>query len=132
VAMSLGGSSLINGSRERELCEYKRLTDQVFAIIDSERDAEHQPLATSRQEFLEVCKRVGITCHVLDRRATENYLSEEAVKRAKGERHRELLRYEKLNEAGYQWSKAENWRIAQEMKLEDIDWTDLGQFLASL
>ncbi len=39
VPLSLGGSEMINGGREAELAEILRITPEVAALIDSERDA---------------------------------------------------------------------------------------------
>jgi hypothetical protein len=62
----------------------------------------------------------------------ENYFTDKAIKEFKGSKYQELKPYEKLEDAQYQWGKAENWRIAQKMTKEELDNTDLGEFLASL
>lgn len=132
VLLPLGGSSLINGSSEIELGEIKRISENVFALIDSERASSEAPLDPDREEFVETCEKVGITCHVLDRRATENYFTDEAVKNIKGSEYQALDPYQSLKESSRGWSKAENWRIAREMTKEDLTATDLGKFLDSL
>ena len=132
VILPLGGSQQINGAREDELNEVKRITGNVFALIDSEKANGDQPLSEQRTNFTEICKRVGIDCWVLERRATENYLSERAVKIIKGDKYRVMGPYEKLKDVTPCWAKDENWRIAREMTLEEIDQTDLGQFLRKL
>ena len=45
---------------------------------------------------------------------------------------RSLSPYEAFKDVSPRWSKEENWRIAREMTLDEIDSTDLGQFLKSL
>jgi len=84
VLLPLGGGSLINGSSETELGEIKRISENVYALIDSERTSLDAQIGSDREEFAETCKKVGITCQVLDRRATENYFTDEAVKNTKG------------------------------------------------
>jgi len=132
VMVPLGGASFINGDRELELQELRRISPQIVAIIDSERQAAGALLSASRQAFQEVCRRAEIPCHVLERRATENYLSDNAVKKVKGTKYRALSEFEKLEEGAPSWSKSENWRIAREMEIEDIRGTDLLRYLESL
>ena len=132
VLLPLGGGSLINGSSEVELGEIKRISENVFALIDSERASLEGALDPDREEFVETCEKVGITCHVLDRRATENYFTDEAVKNTKGSEYRALEPYQLLKDISPSWSKTENWRIARAMTLEDLNETDLGKFIDSL
>jgi ABC-type cobalamin/Fe3+-siderophores transport system ATPase subunit len=73
VLLQLGGRSMINGAREQELHELTRISKHIFALIDSERAVAGAPLENSRQAFVEICKKLGINCWVLERRATENY-----------------------------------------------------------
>lgn len=132
VIVPMGGSSLINGERELELLELKRISPQIVTIIDSERQAAGAPLSASRQAFQEVCRRADIECHALERRATENYLSDNAVKKVKGPKYRALTEFEKLEDLRPSWSKSENWRIAREMDTHDIRGTDLLRYLEGL
>jgi len=133
VLLPLGGSQMIHGSRDGELEEIKRISSDIFAVIDSERSQANEPLSPQRQAFVDLCRRVGIKCHILERRATENYFTVRAIKAAfKGETYQALEPYEKLGSATRSWGKSENWRIAREMKREELDETDLGQFLSSL
>ncbi len=132
VLLPLGGASMIRAESEAELAEIKRISDNVSALIDSERTSPNLPLDTTRAAFVDTCKRVGILCHVLERRAIENYLTDSAIKHVKGEKYRALAPYEPLKSASPAWAKAENWRIAREMRKEDLQGTDLGGFLDSL
>ena len=90
VPLPLGGSSLINAHSSDELEEVKRLCDQVFALIDSECLDADATVAPDRQAFRDNCRALGIDCHVLERRATENYLADAAVKAVKGDKYRGL------------------------------------------
>jgi hypothetical protein len=132
VLLPLGGSSLINGGREQELREIMRITPHVYALIDSERAFAGATLEKARADFVKGCQNVGIVFHVLERRATENYLTDAAVKAVMGNTYRALGPYELLKEMNRNWGKGDNWRIARMMTERDLDNTDLGQFLASL
>jgi ABC-type cobalamin/Fe3+-siderophores transport system ATPase subunit len=132
VIVPLGGGSLINGTRGSEIEELKRITPRIAAVIDSERDGEGSPLEKSREQFAKLCEGAGIICHILKRRAIENYLSNEAIVSEKGEQYKALGPFQKLKEADPTWSKNENWRIARRMAKADIATTDLGEFLEIL
>ena len=132
LTLQLGGSGLINGGRSVELEEVTRISPHVHALIDSERPGPGESLAPCRQEFVESCENLGIRCHVLERRATENYFTDAAVQAAIGRKFSALGPYEKLESRSPHWSKNANWRIAREMTRSDFDGTDLGRFLASL
>ncbi|MBI4527464.1 MAG: ATP-binding protein [Deltaproteobacteria bacterium] len=132
VLLPLGGSQLIKDSSEAELNEIKRITENVFAIIDSERSSASEALAPDREAFAGLCATAKIQCLVLNRRAMENYLTDRAVKLVKGDKYRGLGYYEKLKDVNPAWGKDENWRIAREMSLKEIDQTDLGKFLREL
>ncbi len=128
----LAGSQFINKFREPKLEEIKRITENVFVLIDSERETAGASLETHREAFVEVCKKAKINCHVLERRAIENYFSDQAVKKVKGDKYRALGPYEKLKDPSTAWGKEENWRIAREMTSDELKTTDLGEFLDSL
>ncbi len=132
LLLPLGGSSLINPSSGAALKEITRISDRVSAVIDSERSEAGEPLAPDRQGFVDACTELGFDVHVLERRSIENYLTEAAVKEAKGEKYRALAPFESLASANPSWGKGENWRIAAHMSRADLDVTDLGKFLASL
>jgi len=100
--------------------------------VDSERDNEGSHPSSERKKFEEICKKLEINVCVTKRRAIENYFSEEAIKNVFGDKYRSLNPYEKLEECGLPWSKSQNWRIVHEMKFEDIENTDIGEFLKSI
>lgn len=64
VLLPLGGNSLINSSSEAQLEEIKRISDNIFALIDSERLAQEDPLEHNRLDFINTCENVGIKCCV--------------------------------------------------------------------
>jgi hypothetical protein len=132
VLVPLGGASMINGHSAAALSELKRITAKVAVIIDSERLAKSAPLSKDRADFAKICTDLGFRLCVLERRALENYLSDEAVKTVKGGGYRALAEFELLKDCPTAWSKSENWRIAAEMSLSDLRGTDLGGFLKGL
>ena len=131
VVISLGGDSLIRDGVETELSEIKRISGKIFAVIDSEKTSEDASLPGNRLGFVDVCDRVGIKCWVLKRRATENYFPDRAIKKALGAKYNELDPFERLNATELSWSKGDNWRIAREMTRNELDGTDLGEFIES-
>jgi predicted ATPase len=132
VIVPLGGSQLINSSRDLELQELKRISQNLFAVVDSERTASGLELKPDRHGFAETCKKLGINCLVLECRAIENYFTERAVKQFKGSAFRALSPYESLGDAKPSWHKEENWRIASEMTKDELESTELGPFLRQL
>lgn len=132
VLLPLGGANMINGSVASQLGEIKRLCPKVVALIDSERVAEGAEIHSDRIAFVAACSAHGIQCHVLARRATENYFTEAAIQSVEGETARALGPFEKPDQRQNKWQKGRNWLIAQGMSRDDVDATDLGQFLAKL
>ena len=127
--VSLGGSQYICEHSQDELREFMRTSEKIFAMIDSEKDASDKSVETSRQKFVDNCKDIGIECHILEYRATENYFPERVVKLVKGDNCKMLKPFEKLDD---RWAKSENWRLAQEMKKEELEATDLGIFIKKI
>jgi hypothetical protein len=89
-------------------------------------------LKPDRRGFADVCHKLGINCLVLERRATENYLTDRAIKLFKGNAFRALSPYELLKDVTPSWAKEENWRIASEMTRDELEQTELGAFLQNL
>jgi ABC-type cobalamin/Fe3+-siderophores transport system ATPase subunit len=132
VILPLGGDSLINDTSESQLAEISRICKETTAVIDSERTAANADVNPRRLAFQAICKNLGIECHILTRRATENYLSDRAVKAVKGENFSALANYERLRDHTPSWSKGENWKIAREMTKDELSQTDLGKVLERL
>lgn len=130
LLLQMGGKALINGSEgvATQLQEVKRITVSVSALIDSERTAASSPVEPRIQSFAELCQANGVACHVLDRRAIENYFPARAIEAGVGPGHPELGHFDK----GQTWRKADNWKITRQMTEDEIDGTDLGNFLAAL
>jgi len=131
LMIPLHGTDMINGDVEHELASLLRIDGDVQYLIDSERDSENAPLGKSRQAFVDLCHRLGVSGHVLKRRALENYFTDAAVKLEFGSVAAGLGPYDKKG-AAQNWPKANNWRAAVQMSKSDIDGTDLGEFLERL
>lgn len=132
VLVPMGGKSFIRKSSKAELAELTRLSNNIYALIDSERSSEDAPLQPRIEGFQKVCEQLDIKCHILARRATENYLTENAIQEVKDPKYKALEPYQKLNEVSPDWGKSENWKIAKAMTLQDLEGTDLGVFLEKL
>jgi energy-coupling factor transporter ATP-binding protein EcfA2 len=132
VVIPLGGSAFINPQTGPQLNELKRITLRVAALIDSERSSAAEALSAARQGFLNECQSLQIKAHATDRRAFEHYLTDAAVKKAKGPGFRALTPYEDFNTFAGAWAKDENWRIAQHMTAAELLETDLGVWLSGL
>ena len=138
VMIALGGSNYISGDAEDQLAELCRLFPEVdkpiFTLIDSElTSAEADPLP-SRQDFRDVCVRLDITCHTLERHSLESYLTDESIRRGfpNNDKPRALGHFEPhdLMECG--WKKKMAYLAAREISLDDISGTDLDDFLRSI
>jgi len=132
LILPLGGSALINGNIGTELNEIQRISPKLNALIDSEKSSEGAALPRPRREFLKLCEELNIHCHILERRAIENYLSSRAIAEEKGAKYRALRPFELLKDVENGWAKSDSWRIARRMDASDLDRTDLGPFLHSL
>ncbi len=132
VLLPLCGDSLINAKCQAQLEEIKRITEHVFALVDSEKESEDAELKPSRQGFVEACEKAGINVHVTKFRATENYFPAEAIQKVMTKKHRALKPFERLKDVDPHWPKNENWRIAWEMSSSDLKGTDVGDFLEAL
>lgn len=132
IVLPMGGDQFFAANREQELSELRRLTTNVGVLLDSERTSADQPPASHRIAFVECCERLGYRTCLTQRRAFENYLTDEAVKSVLGADARALGPYERLKDAPRPWSKSENWRIARAMNRPEIESTDIGRFIAEL
>lgn len=129
LVIPLGGNQLARGDVEHELHELKRLSERVFALVDSEKPSEAEPACGQRLAFQGACNAVGIPVLLTERRATENYLSDRAIKNVFGQGQREFLPYESRKDVGPCWKKGDNWKVAAAMTLDELIATDIGQFL---
>jgi ABC-type cobalamin/Fe3+-siderophores transport system ATPase subunit len=125
----LGGGTLIHKNSDVELRELQRLGDVTF-LIDSEKTAANAAPKKEHADFVALCASLKIDGHMLERRAFENYLTQEALDAVKPG-YTALAPYDKFP-AATSWSKNWNWKAAAALKKSDVDATDLGKFIASL
>ncbi|MGT2473677.1 ATP-dependent nuclease [Paraburkholderia terrae] len=129
VVLPLGGNSLARGGVEHELAELKRVAKNIWAIVDSERDSDGAAADPARVAFESLCQRLGYKVLLTERRATENYFDDRAIKAALGQSFSALGHFDRLKGHANPWSKADNWRIAQELDWSAVKGTDLGKFV---
>jgi len=129
IVMPLGGNQLARGDVDIELAELKRLTPNIYTVVDSERNAAGAPAAAERMRFKEACERSKIPVLLTERRATENYLTERAIKIRFGNSQRGFQPFESRKDVNPSWSKDANWQIASQMTWDEIKDTDVGRFL---
>lgn len=129
VLIPLGGGSMITPNRGDELKEVKKIGENVYALIDSEKPSAHASLAEDRRGFQESCRQAGILCHILERRSFENYFTDRSVKRVFGKYYGALGPYEDVKARYRNWQKTENWKVVRDMRLSELEDTDLGRFL---
>lgn len=132
IVLPLGGDSLSTGKAEHELDELKRISTNISVLVDSEKTTQDGAPAQKRQDFFKLCSKLGFKAHLTERRSTENYFTDAAVKEIKGDKYRALNNFERLEDVELGWKKAENWRIASAMSWADIAETDVGKFIESL
>jgi energy-coupling factor transporter ATP-binding protein EcfA2 len=132
VIAPLGGDALAAGKNDFGLSELRRLSNHVFAIVDSERTTEADAAAPRRRAFQRSCDAQGIHCHLLERRSIENYLDLAVA--------REVMSAPDATDFGpfdapgveWNWSRERNWRIAQQMNQDVVATTDLGTALMAI
>lgn len=130
LLLPLGGSAFINSISDIELEEIRRITPEIFALVDSEKNSEEDEPKKGHAQFIQLCTKLGIKNHMLKLRSIENYLTDKAIKLVFGEKYTALSPYESLDSrAQLGWSKRDNYRIAKMMDFEEIKNTDLGEFL---
>lgn len=129
VVLFMGGNQMATSDRAHELIEIKRLSDKVFAIADSEREAEMGEPSHNRTSFQKTCNELSIPVLLTTRRAIENYFSDRAIKAALGDSHGGLAPYQALNTTPNGWHKSKNWKIAAEMSRAEFENTDVGMFI---
>ena len=125
-------SGRFNVGMREELEEVMRISSNVSALLDSEKNASGDDLSQQRKDFVSLCAELGINCHVLAKRATENYFPDEIVKQVFGENYVGLTEFQKLKDVAKPWSKNQNWLLARAMTKEQISATDLGEFIRRL
>jgi hypothetical protein len=123
----LGGSETINSDGAEAIKQVLQVHSRVVVVIDSERLSANADIEKKRVKFQSDCEALAIPCLLTKFRATENYFTDQAVKKACGESATSLGAFEKLS--GHGWSKREGLKIAANMSPLDIEATDIVQFI---
>ena len=134
IIWSFGGGEFITADSSKicdELAELKRLNPRSISVIcDSERGSSGAALSTSRQCFVDTCTRVlGFNVFVTDLRATENYVTADALKKVFGNRYKPLGPFEKFGSCSDAWDKNKNWLLFREMTTKSLESTQLHRFI---
>jgi len=132
VIIPLGGDQFLSAKYETELAELARLSDDIFCIIDSEKASQTAAIDKLRLKFQADCQALGINCHITERRATENYFSDQIVKDVLGPKFAALTEFQSFHSIALQWGKSQNWKLAAAMTLGELQATDVGEFLAEI
>lgn len=128
--MSLGGSETINSDGVEAIKQVLQVHPRVAVVIDSERHAAEAEIEKKRTRFKADCELARVPCLITQKRATENYFTDRAVKAACGDNAVALGAFEKL--AGHGWGKRDGLRIASAMSVEEIEYVDIVQFIREL
>ena len=130
MLVPLGGNALIDPKRNEELSEFNRFGVKIFVLVDSER--HNADIANPhRTNFVNLCEALFGSGHAMQtqRRAIENYFPQSAIQAAmRSEKYRALEGFEDSSSLDLFWGKNQNWRVAAEMKREDLSGTDLERF----
>jgi len=130
VIVPLGGDDLTSGGRDVELEELTRLSDRIYALVDSERLAKGGAPSAPRVLFEETCRNLGIQVHLTERRAIENYLDSAVATDVLGlSSGFKLGHFERPKDLQSGWKKGDNWRVARHMKWISVKNTDVGKFV---
>lgn len=129
VVIPMGGDGLAIGGREVELEELNRLSDNVFAIVDSERTTSTSDPAARRSAFGEACARLNIDCTITERRATENYLDQDLARTIFRVANAPKFGWFDQPSPDWSWRKDQNWKIAARMPDSAWSGTDVESML---
>lgn len=129
LVLSLGGDDHINGDSQAELSELLRIGSPIMAIIDSEKPSSNSPVPGPRLAFKAVCESLGIECHILERRAFENYLTVDSVSPWLDSPPTAIGPFDPLLDG---WKKRNNWRAARRLSVDNLKESDLGKCLERL
>jgi hypothetical protein len=133
LVVPAGGDELFSDEYQDQLQDVKlRVAPKVAVLVDSEKSSPTAELPARRKRFIDACRGAGVEAHAMDRRAIENYLTQDAIDAALGTGYSALKPYDRLSDSPRPWSKRDNWRIAREMTIADVGSTDVGDFLAGL
>lgn len=127
AVISLGGSETISSDGVEAIKQVLQVHPKVVVVIDSEKSAPDAEVEKKRAKFKTDCDIAGIPCLLSEKRATENYFTDRAIKAAHGANAVALGAFEKLADHG--WGKRDGLKIASAMNRDEIECTDIMQFI---
>ncbi len=130
AVLSLGGATVASGNFDAD--HWVRVHPKIWAILDSERRNSGGEPSTSRVAIRSNLEAAGISCHLTEWRATENYLSHRALSTIYGEAPAEIDPFGNPNLAAQgvrQFDKRRNGEVARAMQWSEIRNTDIGVYL---
>jgi ABC-type branched-subunit amino acid transport system ATPase component len=129
LPLHIGGGAMMKDDIAFELRELRRIGVEIFAVVDSDRKSASDSPSAAALVFKKACDAESIACHILDRHSTESYFSRRAIDIVYTEAPPAFGPFEKAPKG---WQKGLNWRIAREMRLDELEGTDLLDFLRTL
>jgi energy-coupling factor transporter ATP-binding protein EcfA2 len=125
LVIPLGGDNLFTAAGLESLVEMQRLAPEVRVLLDSERESAGGAPKAGREEFVTNCAKLGILVKLTDRRSIESYFSDRAVRHVFGEDFAAPAPFESVKRLKHGWKKHENWKVAREIRVEELEGTDL-------
>lgn len=132
LLLELGGHQSVSEGTLELLRDIQRAGAPVAVVLDSERVSSTGEPDPRRKQLASTCEAIGVPVHLTELRAMENYFTDAAIKAALGQRFSKLDPYQALRDCQLPWSKSDNWRIAREMTLKDLESSDVHAFLQTL
>ena len=130
--LSLGGATA--AGRNFDARHWTNLHPKIWAILDSERKGPGKDASKRQLRIKSSLEVAGISCHLTDLRAAENYLTPHALAAVYGHSPDEIRAFGDPNLATQgvrQFEKHRNGEVARAMEWSDIENTDIGTYLES-
>lgn len=127
AVLALGGSDASSSNFDAD--QWRSLHPTIFAILDSERKTAGEEPQKEKQEIKTKLEKVGIRCHLTERRSTESYFTRCALQMVYGDFPESMDPFGDPNLANQgvkQFAKFRNGAVAQAMEWTEVEKTDLG------
>jgi predicted ATP-dependent endonuclease of OLD family len=127
AVLPLGGNAI--DSPSFDVAQLKKLNPNALIILDSEKTEDVAAPEANRKQFATRCGIVGIRCHLLKCRATENYFTARALKVVYEDAPESLNAFVDLVSQFPRFSKRRNGAVALAMEWNELEATDVGETL---
>jgi len=128
--ISIGGDDA--ASRHFDVSHLSNLHPKMWAVLDSERKQRNSSPESQRLKIKEKLEANGIPCHLTERRATESYFTLRALNVIYSKCPAELDPYgdpDLANQGVEQFDKHRNGEVAEAMEWQELERTDLADFI---